>query len=77
MATVQKWGNSLGVRIPSNIAKNFKFTDGTKVEIKEVGGAIVIEPLRKKPTLDELLSRVTEENKHEAIEAPPVGKELI
>ena len=31
---VQKWGNSLAVRLPREMAKKFKFGEGTTVEIK-------------------------------------------
>ncbi|MFW6368890.1 MAG: AbrB/MazE/SpoVT family DNA-binding domain-containing protein [Spirochaetota bacterium] len=71
---VQKWGNSLGIRIPSAYAKEFKLEAGSTVEIHEEDGAIVVVP--KKQELRELLSRVTHENLHEPVDTgPSVGTE--
>jgi len=71
---VQKWGNSLGIRIPSLYVKEFNLRNGSSVEIMEEDGRIVILP--PKNTLEELLSRVTSENKHTPIETgPSVGNE--
>ncbi|WP_304223971.1 AbrB/MazE/SpoVT family DNA-binding domain-containing protein [Gracilinema caldarium] len=66
---VQKWGNSLGIRIPSLYVKEFNLKSGNLVEITEEDGKIVIHPPKK--TLTELLSKVTNENKHSAIETGP------
>ena len=63
---VQKWGNSLGVRIPSLYVKEFNLKNGHSVEITEEDGKIVIVPARKE--LNEMLSRITEENIHSPIE---------
>jgi len=63
---VQKWGNSLGIRIPSHYVKEFNLKNGASVEIIEKNGTIVIVP--PKTTLDSLLSRVSESNIHEPIE---------
>ncbi|OHD78589.1 MAG: multidrug transporter MatE [Spirochaetes bacterium RIFOXYC1_FULL_54_7] len=60
---VQKWGNSLGIRIPSIYAKELALKNGSLVEISEDEGRIVISP--KKISLPELLSQVTTENIHE------------
>lgn len=71
---IQKWGNSLGMRIPAVYAKHFNLKKGSSVEILEEGGKIVIYPGRI--TLDDLLSQVNEENKHDAVESgESVGKE--
>ena len=63
---VQKWGNSLGIRIPSHYVKEFNLKNGASVDIIERNGTIVIVP--PKTTLDSLLSRVSENNIHEPIE---------
>ena len=73
-AVVQKWGNSLGIRIPSHYVKEFNLRNGGSVEITEEDGKIVITPPRKE--LHEMLSRVTDENLHSPVETgPPVGNE--
>jgi antitoxin MazE len=71
---VQKWGNSLGVRIPSMYVKEFNLKNGNSVEITEEDGRIVIVPPKK--TLEEMLSRVTKNNIHDPVETGvSVGKE--
>jgi antitoxin MazE len=71
---VQKWGNSLGIRIPSMYVKEFNLKNGNSVEIIEDNGNIVIVPPKK--SLDEYISRITIDNIHEAIETgSSVGKE--
>jgi antitoxin MazE len=71
---VQKWGNSLGIRIPSIYAKEFELKNGSYVDISEEDGKIVIIPNRI--SLEGLLAKVTEENLHESVETGiSLGKE--
>lgn len=63
---VQKWGNSLGIRIPSIYAKELALKNGSFVEISEEDGRIVISP--KRISLQDLLSQVSTENIHEPVE---------
>ena len=71
---IQKWGNSLGVRIPALYAREFDLKDGSAVEILEEEGRLVIVP--KRDALEDLLSLVTEENRHASVETgSPVGRE--
>jgi len=71
---VQKWGNSLGIRIPAIYAREFELKNGSSVDIIEDQGKLVIVP--QKQSLDELLSLVTKENMHSSIETGvSVGKE--
>ena len=63
---IQKWGNSLGIRIPSHFVKELKLKNGNAVEILEENGKIVIVPQKK--TLEEMLSKVTKENIHNSVE---------
>jgi antitoxin MazE len=74
-AIIKKWGNSLGIRIPSFIAKDLSLRDGTHVEI--VGGEdqIIIRPKRN-ATLKELLEDIDSSNLHNEISTNgPVGDE--
>ena len=63
---VQKWGNSLGIRIPAVYAKEFELKNGSYVDIREEEGKIVIIPQRT--SLDDLLRKVTSENLHGPVE---------
>ena len=62
---VQKWGNSLGFRIPSHWAKDNNVKNGSKIEVIAEKGKMVILP--QKNTLDDMLDMVTSENIHSEI----------
>lgn len=42
-AHIQKWGNSLGLRIPMALAKRLNFRPGTNVIIEVENGRLVIQ----------------------------------
>jgi len=63
---VQKWGNSLGIRIPALYTKDLELKNGSTVDISEEEGKLVIIP--KRNSLNELLAKVTIDNIHEAVE---------
>ncbi len=65
-AVVQKWGNSLGIRIPSLYVNKFNLRKGNFVKIIEEDGKIIIVPPKK--NLEEMLSRVNKDNIHAPIE---------
>ena len=69
ITTVQKWGNSLGVRIPSPVAKDVNLSEGSRVEIFEEGNRLVIVPVEKPAyTLEDMLKKVKKENLHGEID---------
>jgi len=74
---VQKWGNSLALRIPKSFATEVGLHRETSVEISLADGKLVIAPVAKpKLTLKQLLSKVTEENLHHEVDTgPAVGNE--
>jgi antitoxin MazE len=77
LAKAQKWGNSLAVRIPKNVAKECGIEADTPVEILSENNLITIRPVRAKMSLDALLAGITEENRHsEVTTGTPVGREL-
>ncbi|MBM7717186.1 antitoxin MazE [Bacillus thermophilus] len=76
-AKVQKWGNSLGVRIPQKIANKIGFFDGSEIKMIVEDQAVILKRASEKPTLEELLSGITEENRHDEIEFGTAGSELI
>lgn len=77
--TVQKWGNSLAIRIPSEMATHINMMQGAEVEIIENGSVITIEPIKVMPeyTLEELLQGCTPEKRHDVVELGIYGEELI
>jgi antitoxin MazE len=76
-ARVQKWGNSLALRIPKSFAAEAGLSEDTPVELSLRQGQIVIRPVVRRPlTLDELLRGVTDENLHgEWQTGPAAGRE--
>ena len=77
-STVQKWGNSLAVRIPKSFATEIDLSQGAEIDVTLFENKIQIEPIQKKKvTLDELLGKVTRENIHSEVDTgAPVGKEI-
>jgi len=75
---VQKWGNSLAVRIPKSFAEEAGLCADADVDLSLRKGAIVVQPIAPKPlTLQELLRGVTDENiPGEWDTGPAMGKEL-
>jgi antitoxin MazE len=75
---VQKWGNSLALRIPKSFAAEAGIREDASVELSLVEGALVVRPVIPEPlTLEELLRGVTDENLHgEWDTGPAVGKEI-
>ncbi|MCE9553517.1 MAG: AbrB/MazE/SpoVT family DNA-binding domain-containing protein [Planctomycetes bacterium] len=60
---VQKWGNSLALRIPKSFAVEAGFSTNATVELSIVKGKLVVQSADpKRPTLAELLRGVTKKN---------------
>lgn len=77
-ATIQKWGNSLAVRLPKKLLEQVGLSDNSDIEIKVVGNEIHLMPANKLYyTLEELLEGMTDENRHDEIDTgQPVGNEV-
>ena len=77
----QKWGNSLALRVPKAFADEIGASDGKTAEMTVSNGKLLIEvsrPQRRKRryALEELVARITPENRHEEIDwGPSVGNE--
>jgi len=76
---IQKWGNSLGMRIPGHLAKEAGVQEGTGVDIRVVRGRLVISVLRRtKYSLAELVAGITPGNRNSTLlDGKPRGKELL
>ncbi len=67
---VQKWGNSLALRIPKSFANEVGLQKETSVEVLLADGKLVITPVTKpKLTLKQLLAKVTKENLHHEVDS--------
>jgi antitoxin MazE len=77
MTQIAKWGNSLGLRIPQNIAAQVGLSEGTPVVLEISDGKLIIKPKRKKYSLVKLLESITPENIHpETDTGKAVGNEI-
>jgi antitoxin MazE len=76
---VQKWGNSLGVRIPRGLAEEVGLGAGTEVSLSAKDGELVVRPaLPARLSLGDLLAGVTESNLHSAVDTgSAVGAEIF
>ena len=75
---VQKWGNSLALRIPKSFAAEAGLEKESAVEISLEDGKVVVTPVAKpKFTLEKLLAGFTRENLHHEVETGPAsGNEI-
>ncbi|HUP49152.1 MAG TPA: AbrB/MazE/SpoVT family DNA-binding domain-containing protein [Thermoanaerobaculia bacterium] len=74
---VQKWGNSLGLRIPKPFAEETRLEENAEVEISIKGRKLIVEAVEPAFTLKSLLDQVTPENLHaEVTTGKRVGKEI-
>jgi antitoxin MazE len=68
LTKVQKWGNSLALRIPTTFARDAQLANDSMVEISLIAGQIVIKPVAERSerswTLEHLLAGVTPANLH-------------
>lgn len=77
MSIVAKWGNSLAIRIPKNIADQINLKEGASISIDVTDNNIVITPKRKKYTLEELLAGSSSNDFDGEFDwGEPVGEEL-
>ncbi len=75
---VAKWGNSLGVRVPRDIAARVGPAEGARVDIEATdGGRIIIARSRRRFTLDELLPKMTPARQHVLDDDGPEGAGII
>jgi len=74
---VQKWGNSLALRIPKPFAVEIGLDRDSTVEMSMIDGKLVIAPVIEPAlTLEHLLAQVTKDNLHTETEiGPAVGQE--
>lgn len=67
VTSVQRWGNSLAIRIPKAFAAQAQLTENTDVDISLDGDRIVVTPARRTWSLRELVSDITPANRHREI----------
>jgi antitoxin MazE len=75
-ATVSRWGNSLGLRIPRGIAEDAGLAEGSLLDLRVENGRLIAEPVVVE-NLESLLAKVTPKNVHrELLVDSPRGLEI-
>ncbi len=79
IAKAARWGNSIGVRIPRELAKRAGIGIDSTIQIDEADDGIFIKPVRRKEySLKELVKGITRQNRHNEVDfGRPVGKEIL
>lgn len=77
--TLSAWGQSLGLRVPKQMADAQGWKAGDKLAVSEQDGGILIKKTRriKKYDIEELLADVKEFKAEDLVDfGPPVGREV-
>jgi antitoxin MazE len=77
--TIQKWGNSLALRLPKALAEQARIREGSKVELVGTPEGVLVKARRKRRyRLGDLLSGVTPDNTHAETDwGASVGREVL
>jgi antitoxin MazE len=74
---IQKWGNSLAVRIPKPFADEAGLQQSTEVEVSVEEGELRVAAVRPRWDLSKLLERVTKRNRHAEVDTGSLaGREV-
>lgn len=77
-AQIVKWGNSLAIRLPKQVLEDARLAEGDAVEIKVTRGRLELSATERIPTLKELVSQITRENRYpETSWGPDRGREKV
>lgn len=77
--TVQRWGNSLAVRIPAAVAKSVRFKVGQPVEVSAQDSHVLVKPIGdpKLSLAQKLAAFDPSLHGGEAMATKPTGNEVI
>jgi antitoxin MazE len=79
-ARIQRWGNSLAVRIPKAFADEMGVAEGSAVDLSVNAGVLSVDPVRsssERLDLSQLLREIPADYVAEEFDwGPPVGKEI-
>jgi antitoxin MazE len=74
---IAKWGNSLGLRVPRDLAARIGLSEGSRVDVEARGGRLIVTKSNRRFTLEELLAGMTPERQHRALDDAPRGSEIL
>ena len=69
--SIKKWGNSLALRIPKDIAQTLHIENNSTLELNIKDGALVAEPVNE-TLLESLVSRIDADNLHTEVDTSKV-----
>jgi antitoxin MazE len=75
---IQRWGNSLGLRIPRSFAEETGVEAGSQVDLSVRDGDLIVRATKRRTyRLSELLKKITAKNLHNEVDAgEPMGREV-
>jgi antitoxin MazE len=75
---IQKWGNSLALRIPKALATEVRLAEGEQVELQVTGDGVLLKPRhRKRYRLQDLVAGIKPGNRHAEVSlGRPAGREV-
>lgn len=77
LSTIQKWGNSQGIRIPKVILDSVQWKENEEVAMTAENGKIIIEKAKKRKTIVELFEGYKGDYQPEEIDwGSPRGDEV-
>jgi len=79
-AKIQKWGNSLAVRLPKAITEKagLVIEDEVDIDVENTGKVVLLPRIKKEYRLEELLTGITPSNLHDGIDfGEPQGREAL
>jgi antitoxin MazE len=78
-ATIQKWGNSLALRLPKALAEDARMTEGTQVELLQTEDGLLLKAKSgPRYRLDKLVAGITPKNLHAETDwGRSVGREIV
>jgi antitoxin MazE len=79
---IKKWGNSLGLRIPYQIANSFNIAENSQVKLTIERDRLIIEKVDNQPDLDAILDSIPDDFEYlediaEFVNNQSVGQEFI
>lgn len=82
-AELKKWGNSLGLRIPYQIANSLKIAENSKDRLIVEKDRLIVEKENPALSLDDILDSIPDDFEYpkdiaaDFVNSEPVGKEFI
>lgn len=75
---IQKWGNSLALRIPKHFARELDVGKGSRIDITARQGRLIVRPVRGRTySLKALLAKIKKKNLHGEVRTGRKGRELL